>query len=139
MSADCGDEIYFMTQTYFYSETDWNPDSLIAFLSANASDQCRDEMCLTMDQTGFPCPSSQVARKDVEFMPALCKWQMWLSSQVCIADDTVTDADTLVSCMEENLSEDCHDNICGVMADTGEPCPVTPVGNIDISIKQNSL
>ena len=129
-----------MTQTYFFSETDWNPDSLIAFLSANATDQCRDEMCLIMDQTGFPCPSSQGAKRDVEFMPTMCKWQMFLSSQVCVSDKTVvTDADTLVSCMEENLSEDCHDDICGVMADTGAPCPETPVGNYGNSTKQSLI
>ena len=59
---------------------------------------------------------------------------MFLSSQFCIADNMAQDLDTFLSCMEEIFSEDCHDVICGVMDDTGAPCPETPVGNIGISI-----
>ena len=133
MTDDCGDELYFMSQIYFYSETDWSSDSMVAFLSADAeaTDHCWDQICVTMDQTGFPCPSSKVATGK---MPEMCKWQMFLSSQFCIADNMAQDLDTFLSCMEEIFSEDCHDVICGVMDDTGAPCPETPVGNIDISI-----
>ena len=140
MSQDCGDELYFMTQIYFYSETDWNSDSLVAFISSDASDECWDGICLTMDQTGFPCPSSQGATGKIlknkaetkDAMPSMCKWQMFLSSQLCVADDMAQDTDTLLTCMEESFSDDCHDVICGVMDDTGESCPENPVGNIDI-------
>ena len=145
MTDDCDDELYFLTQIYFINVTDLSFFSLISFLSeqADASDQCRDSLCGTMKKLGFPCPSSQgktlknksVATDAVESMPTMCKWQMFLSSQFCVADKMDQDLDIFLSCMERKFSEDCHDVICGVMDDTGAPCPETPVGNIDISIK----
>ena len=138
-----------MTQIYFINVTDLNFFSLISFLSegADASDQCRDSLCGTMKTLGFPCPSSQGATgkmlknkaEVVESMPTMCKWQLFLSSQFCLADKMDQDLDTFLSCMERKFSENCHDVICGVMDDTGASCPETPVGNIDISIKHISI
>ena len=71
-----------------------------------------------------------VAKNALGVMPVVCKWQMFLSSELCFTDDTVTDLDTLVSCMEEKFSDDCHDAICDEMSDTGAPCPGAGVGNL---------
>ena len=59
MSSDCGDELYFISQICYYNQTVHDSDSLIACLSEQASDKCRDPMCVTMDQAGFPCTPSQ--------------------------------------------------------------------------------
>ena len=59
MSSDCGDELYFISQICAYNDTVNDSDSFIVCLSDQASDQCRDQMCVTMDAAGFPCPSYQ--------------------------------------------------------------------------------
>lgn len=61
-------------------------------------------------------------------MPAPCKWQMFLSIQLCFQEVYV--ADDLPSCMEEKLSDDCHDPICDEMSDAGAPCPGAGLSNI---------
>ena len=100
-----------------------------------------------MEQAGFPCPSSEGKNKifkayglslklevyfsatavqnSIEEMTAVCKWQMFLVSQVCIRKEDVTDLDSLLSCMEAKFSDDCHDDICDEMSDAGAPCPWT--------------
>ena len=62
-------------------------------------------------------------------MTAACKWQMFLSSQICFLDGTVNNLDSHLSCMEGQLSDECHDDICDEMNDARAPCPGTEDGN----------
>ena len=61
MSPNCGDEFYFISQICSYNDTVHDSDSFVVCLSdqASASDQCRDQICVTMDAAGFPCQSYQ--------------------------------------------------------------------------------
>ena len=34
-----------------------------------------------------------------------------------------TDYETFVTCIDANISDDCHDCVCDALADQGTPCP----------------
>ena len=43
--------------------------------------------------------------------------------QICWLDLDVSDLDSYLTCVEAKLSDDCHDETCAKMSDTGAPCP----------------
>ena len=51
-----------------------------------------------------------------------CIVELMVVQQICFAEGDGTDKDTYAGCVEGYLSEDCHDEICEVMADGGIPC-----------------
>ena len=53
----------------------------------------------------------------------VCRWEMFLASQVCWVGNSVQDLDSFLSCMEARFSDECHDDICAEMSDAGAPCP----------------
>ena len=73
-----------------------------------------------------------MTKNAVGVMPVVCKWQMFLSIQLCFQEVHVEE--DLLSCMEEKFSDDCHDAICDEMSDTGAPCPGAGVGNFKFKI-----
>ena len=79
-----------------------------------------------------------MTKNAVGVMPVVCKWQMFLSIQLCFQEVPGIPED-LLSCMEEKFSDDCHDAICDEMSDTGAPCPGTGVGNFKFKIVKEVL
>ena len=77
-----------------------------------------------------------MTKNAVGVMPVVCKWQMFLSIQLCFQEVPGIPED-LLSCMEEKFSDDCHDAICDEMNDTGAPCPGAGVGNLKVKIVFN--
>ena len=48
--------------------------------------------------------------------------ELTVVQQICFAEGDSTDKDTYAGCVEGYLSENCHDEICEMMAGGGLPC-----------------
>ena len=48
--------------------------------------------------------------------------ELTVVQQICFAEGDSADKDTYAGCVEGYLSENCHDEICEIMADGGLPC-----------------
>ena len=51
-----------------------------------------------------------------------CGSEIFVVPQICFAEGDGTDKDTYAGCVEGYLSENCHDEICEIMAGGGLPC-----------------
>ena len=44
-------------------------------------------------------------------------------ASVCESDPSVVDYETFIACIVSNISDDCHDCVCDLLAFEGNPCP----------------
>ena len=44
-------------------------------------------------------------------------------ADACEFDPSVVDYETFVTCIDANISDDCHDCVCDLLANQGTPCP----------------
>ena len=58
----------------------------------------------------------------VDKLTPKCNIELTVVPQICFAEGDSTDKDTYAGCVEGYLSENCHDEICEMMAAGGLPC-----------------